>query len=1101
MARPIQRIAPLLFCSGACALLYQIVWLRELRLIFGASTSASAAVLAMFMGGLGAGGLVLGKRADARKDPLMLYANLELGVAALAALTPFLVDGSRLLYSALGGTVTMGMGLGTVVRLLLSAVVLVPVTFLMGGTLPAAAKAAETDDDLGRKHLALLYGVNTLGAVMGALFTTFMLLEVFGGRLLLWMCCLLNALLAVIARGIARGLAPEPPAVAMKRRQKAVAEEDEAAGEEAPDSADEAAASAEAEPAAAAKEALASEAQAPASGAQPAVPALFVLAAAAVVGLTFLLMELVFYRMLGPILGGSSYTFGLILVFALLGVGLGGAAYARYAGNRAATLRAFALTCLLEALCFLIPFALGDRVALLALSLRSLKALGFYPLVAGWAVVTAVVVLPAAFISGVQFPLLMALLGRGRKDVGRHVGLAYAWNTVGSIVGSLAGGFGLIPWLSAPGVWRLSALLLLALGIVAALLSLRAEKKQPERLVLHAAAVAACVLLVRAGGPTAAFRHSPIGTGRADYVIRGATTNSLQEWINLKRRSLVWEQDGVESSVALSKEGGGYGFVVNGRVDGHTRVDAGTQVMGGLIGAFLHPEPKRALVVGLGTGSTAGWLGAVPTMQSVDVAELEPAILRVARDCAPVNENVLDNPKVHVHIGDAREVLLTTKDKYDIIFSEPSNPYRAGIASLFTKEFYEASASRLEKGGIFLQWLQGYDVDGQTVWTVYATIASVFPHVETWLSNAGDFILVASAEPIGYDAAALRQRLTQEPFRSAAANTWRVSDLEGFLGHYVASDGLSRAILEHERGQVSTDDRNLLEFSFARTIGRDTSFDARQVFEVAINRGEDRPAVQGKVDWEWVDEQRMAMFVIDRQKPLALERYNLLQLRWLDAWTRQGDGDFSRWREVFESEKKKPRTVTELEVVAEGYADLGNEAALPAVEALRGPEPVEASAILARYHLRKGDLKDAGDAALAAIEGYREDPWPELPVMSRFMSVVIEIGSQDKAQGARLFEALKQPFAVRLLEENRLFARIRLARRVDFEKLCVEAYADFEPYVPFDRGFLQRRLECYALNDDPRKAAAERDLAQFIDDAATSFRTGLEEHPPPPEDL
>jgi spermidine synthase len=369
MVRPLHRIAALLFCSGACALLYQIVWLRELRLIFGASTSASAAVLAMFMGGLGAGGLVLGKRVDRRKDPLMMYANLELGVAVLAAATPFLVDGSRLLYSALGGTVSMGMGLGTVVRILLSAVVLVPVTFLMGGTLPAAAKAAETDDDLGRKHLALLYGLNTLGAVTGSLFTTFVLLEVFGGRLLLWMCCLLNALLGVIARGVARGLAPEPAPSAMKSRPGDAAAEDDA-DREAAGSGEEAESSAQEGPA--------SEGDAPASGPKEAVPALFVLVAAAVVGLTFLLMELVFYRMLGPILGGSSYTFGLILVFALLGVGLGGAAYARYWGNRPATLRAFALTCLLEALCFLIPFALGDRVALIALALRSFKALGFY---------------------------------------------------------------------------------------------------------------------------------------------------------------------------------------------------------------------------------------------------------------------------------------------------------------------------------------------------------------------------------------------------------------------------------------------------------------------------------------------------------------------------------------------------------------------------------------------------------------------------------------------------------------------------------------------------------------------------------------------------
>lgn len=1030
-----------------------MVWLRELRLVFGASTAASAAVLAMFMGGLGAGGLVLGKRADRLRSPLMLYANLELGVAGLTAITPFLIDASRSLYSALGGTASMGIGLGTVVRLLLSGVVLVPVTFLMGGTLPAAAKAAETEDDVGRKHLALLYGVNTLGAVMGALFTTFLLLEVFGGRLLLWMCCLLNALLGVLSRGIARGLEDEkaPP------KEKAPSEEE------------------------------------PSSRPQPAgaVPAVFVLVAAAIVGFAFLLMELVFYRMLGPILGGSSYTFGLILVFALLGVGLGGAAYSAWMKDRPATVHAFALTCLIEALCFLIPFALGDRLALLALSLRPLKGLGFYALASGWAVIAAIVVLPAAFVSGLQFPLLMALLGRGRKDVGRHVGVAYAWNTAGSIVGSLAGGFGLIPWLTAPGVWRASALLLVALGVAAAFLSFRIEKRRAA-LAVPGLVAAACLWLAPSTGPTAGFRHSPIGAGRADDILEQATTNSLRDWLSHRRRTIAWEADGVESSVALSTQSG-YNFIVNGKVDGHTRLDAGTQVMSGLIGAALHREPKRALVVGLGTGSTAGWLGVVPSMERVDVVELEPAILRVARDCAPVNQAVLDNPKVHVSIGDAREVLLTTKERYDLIFSEPSNPYRAGIASLFTQEFYQASAKRLGEGGVFLQWLQAYDVDGQTVRTVYATLGSVFPHVETWLSDAGDLILLASLGPVEYDAGALRRRLAEEPYRSALANVWRVTDLEGFLAHHVANDALTRAILEQERGSVGTDDRNPLEFSFARTVGREASFDERQVFEVAVHRREDRPDVRGKVDWALVDDLRMAMFVANEREPLVLARYTDVQVRWADAWSRWRGGDPGPWLAMWEATKIAPRSLLDLEIQAEGFAELGDDRALSPIAALRPFQPVEASAFLARFHARKGKLPEAVDAAVAAIEGYRTDPWSEPRIMARFLDLAVELGAADKAQGKRLFEALGAPFAVRLAEEDRLKARVRLAARVDFRGLCPAAYGDFEPHVPFRHGFLKKRLECWAMHGDPRKAAAERDLAMFLDDETITFRAGLEE--------
>ena len=134
---------------------------------------------------------------------------------------------------------------------------------------------------------------------------------------------------------------------------------------------------------------------------------------------------------------------------------------------------------------------------------------------------------------------------------------------------------------------------------------------------------------------------------------------------------------------------------MNGKIDGNSRTDAPTQVMGGLIGAALHREPRRALVIGLGTGSTAGWLAAVPSIERVDVVELEPVIRHVAELCAPVNENVLASPKVRVVTGDAREYLLTSREKYDVIFSEPSNPYRAGISSLFTEEFYRAARGRL----------------------------------------------------------------------------------------------------------------------------------------------------------------------------------------------------------------------------------------------------------------------------------------------------------------------------------------------------------------------------------------------------------------------
>src|SRR5262249_33199418 len=149
--------------------------------------------------------------------------------------------------------------------------------------------------------------------------------------------------------------------------------------------------------------------------------------------------------------------------------------------------------------------------------------------------------------------------------------------------------------------------------------------------------------------------------------------------------------------------------------------------------------------------------------------------------CAPVNQNVLANPKIRLATGDAREYLLTLRDRYDLIFSEPSNPFRAGISSLFTAEFYRAIRGRLAPGGIFLQWLQSYEVNPETVRIVYATLSGSFPRIESWFTRVGDLILVATQEPIVYDAPVLRSRLEQEPFRSGLFKVWGAAGLEGFL--------------------------------------------------------------------------------------------------------------------------------------------------------------------------------------------------------------------------------------------------------------------------------------------------------------------------------
>jgi spermidine synthase len=1020
--------------SGFCALVYQTVWLRQFRLVFGASTFATAAVLAVFLGGLGAGGVLLGRQADSSAHPLRLYAILELLVAFFAGISPLLIRLMRNLYIASGGSATLGVFGATLLRLVITVIVLGPATILMGGTLPATTRAVETASDTRRRRLALLYGMNTLGAVIGTIVATFSMLERLGNHRTLFVAVVLNLIVGVVAfvfggaaqagSDVSRGPLTPTHLPGAERGSR------------------------------------------------------FVLIASGIVGFAFLLMELVWYRMLAPILGGSTFTFGLILAVALLGTGLGGLLYSVSLRRAAATPAGFALTCAGEALALAIPLAAGDRVALVANSLRSFGVYGFGGQIAAWTVVALFVVFPASVIAGVQFPLLIALLGSGDEKVGSDVGRTYAANTIGAIAGSLAGGFGLMPLLSAPGCWRAVIVLLAATSLVAAFAG-RPKARIPLASQLIAIVALACIF---AQGPTAVWRHSGIGAGRAPQP---ESPTEIRDWVNETRRTMVWDADGRESSVALvaTTENA---FFINGKSDGAARQDAGTQVLGGLIGALVHPNPRAAMVIGLGTGSTAGWLGAIPSMQRVDVVELEPAILRVARDCAAVNHDVMHNPKVRITIGDAREVLTTSRRRYDVIFSEPSNPYRAGIASLFTWEFYQAAVNRLNDGGVFLQWVQSYEVDAPTIRTVYATIGSVFPYVETWMTERGDLVLLASERPIVMNPETLRARLREEPFRSAFFNVWRADSLEGVLAHYVANDGMTSSIVDL-RDPLNTDDRTLIEFGFARMVGSENRFHMQDVLKFAHNRSSDMPHLLGGIDWQKRQLARASVPYIDPPDGSPEERLRH------EIASHYADGDLARAYGIWSSSRPAPLNVSELSRVAELLANAGSEDAVPYIARLRTVEPVEADAIEARLLLRERRYAEATDLLARALVAYRNDPWPSYVVMSRtvFNTVDIARATHDVAMGAKLSDALSQPFAANCWNDSRLYSRLMVLSATEgCSARTVEALKALEPYPPFRLENLMIRADCYAKMGDALTTRAREELAAFRRNEPEEFVKG-----------
>ncbi|MDA1213887.1 MAG: fused MFS/spermidine synthase, partial [Planctomycetota bacterium] len=540
------HLGALLFLSGACALIYQTVWFREFRLVFGGSSPAVAAVLAIFMGGLGLGNAVIGSWTDRYRSPLLLYGLLEAAIAVSVALSPWLIEFVRGIYIASGGQTTLGVVSATLYRLILSTVVLFVPTFLMGGTLPAAARAITAAGDSTRRHVGWIYGWNTLGAVCGTMVSTFWLLEHWGMRQTLWMACGVNLLIALWASVWSY----------CQLRRATISSAVHCSGD------------------------------VDANGASPLIDedisslstrrlhdepisVQFLLTSAACVGFAFFVMELVWFRMLGPILGGTTYTFGIILATALAGIGCGGLIYPLWFRTRAPSLGHFSFTCLLEAICLLVPFVWGDEIAVQIAIWRGRLDQQFSSLVLSWMAVTGIVVFPAAIVSGVQFPILVSLMGRGRSHLGRQIGWIYAANTIGAIAGSLAGGFILLPHLSATGTWKTVVALLSVWGLGAGILH---WKRRPRILAIGSLATIVILVswLLSYPGPTAVWRHSAIGAGR--FRLPGTSKNQLKSWTNMQRRRVFSQSDGLESGVGIVVSSS-YSFIVNGKSDGNALED------------------------------------------------------------------------------------------------------------------------------------------------------------------------------------------------------------------------------------------------------------------------------------------------------------------------------------------------------------------------------------------------------------------------------------------------------------------------------------------------------------------------------------------------
>lgn len=771
-------VAALFLVSGATGLLYQVAFSKLLAYVFGATAYAISTVLSAFMGGLALGAHLGGRRASRIKRPLLAYGLLEITVGLMCAASPALFTWLTDIYVSAARATPESVTVLTIIRGALTAFVVVIPTAAMGATLPllsrvvAGAHFAESD-----KRLSGLYAINTAGGALGALLSAFAILPAVGIRWTMWSAALVNILIGLIATFAGRNELPPPP-------PKADAES-----------------SAQTNTAA---EATPSPAR-PDETEPTAPPSLFPILAFASGFLVFA-AEVIETHLLALLIGNSAYAFGLMLAVFLVCLSLGAArapAFARRHGHAALSLglSAAALTIVLtrpfwDLLPFVFAFAgkhvdsWAGREAVRAASAFIILSLSTY-----W--------------MGTTFPLLLSRIA-SRPDVASHVGRLTVANTVGTIAGSIITGYFVLPWLGSERALDAVALCFTASAALAMIAGSRGNKHKhkykkykniraflsPAFRVPSAFSLGALLLIIA----LPRWNMARLTSGANVYFTLGPPPDRI-----------VFVREDVHGGVTtVTAKGDITTMYTNGKFQGDNGPEMTAQRRFAHFPSLFVQEENRALVIGLGTGTTLGTIAAYPYAH-IDVAEISPAIVDAARRFFnEPSRNALDDPRVRLLLNDGRNVLLVSPVAYDLITIELTSVWFAGAASLYSHEFYELAKSRLTRGGILQQWVQLHHIRRRELASIVQTLRGVFPHVALFVGGAQG-ILVAGNQPLVASERHLSRLENTPPLHALLGS----SHLHELLGELVASEAeLDRFVRETEGAAVtSTDDNLYLEYA------------------------------------------------------------------------------------------------------------------------------------------------------------------------------------------------------------------------------------------------------------------------------------------------
>jgi spermidine synthase len=804
-----QIIAAVFLCfffSGATGLIYEVLWTRLLGLVFGHTVFAITTVLSAFMAGLGLGSYLFGGIADRHAHPLRLYGLLEAGIGGYALLTPVLLSKAEAIYIPLYRSLELSFFAFSLAQFLLIFLILLVPTTLMGATLPVLSRFFVQEIAALGAQVGRLYAFNTFGAVLGTYLAGFHLLPTLGIQRSLLLAAITNigigALAVVFDRHMSRlgvyRLATDPDP-----RLLTPDPQDSSAGLQTPQKRRE------------------------------------VVVWLAVVGLGLsgaasMMYEVAWTRALALIIGSSTYAFSTMLVTFLAGLALGSYLFSRVAGRVSITpflfgglqlgigLTALAVTPFFDRLpeVFLWAFQMSQSAGFMKGLQFTISALAMF--------------LPTLFM-GATFPCVAQIAAREIMHVGHDVGRIYFINTGGAIAGTALAGFLLIP------TWGLQATLKLAvtLNLCLALALFIASTEILRWRRSAAALVPLLALAVLFASPSWDARAMASGVhmyGRGLFGILGKA--DFRQTI-AARDQLLYYKDGISATISVHGSGGLRYLRVNGKTDASNASDMHTQVMSGHLPLFYRPDARRVLVIGMGSGVTAG-TAALHPLARIDLIEIESAVVEAGVFFARENREVLKNPRVRLTIADARNFLLASEGAYDVIISEPSNPWIRGIGNLFSLEYYELVARRLAPQGIVCQWIQMYSLLPEDLKMVIKTFRSVFPHTVVWNTIPGDLLLIGGREPLRLDYATLQSKYDSIP---------ELREDLGRLGFHSPLAVLADfALNEEDAAQftqyalLNTDDLPLLEFSAPNSLYLNTVDLNRRLLK-AFRRAEVPPIV------------------------------------------------------------------------------------------------------------------------------------------------------------------------------------------------------------------------------------------------------------------